>query len=591
MGVIGSRHPLPIPVICICQSAARVLALDVGMLYRTSMKRCHWISSQQYVFAFLLLCLLTIGCPCAAQTENESVGDDLLDVFARAHRGQPLRVAVFGGSITQAGEGWIGSWLREQFPASAVSVRNAGMSATGSMLGVFRVERDVIASQPDIVFIEFAVNDHAASDEQAIRSLESIVVRLKQLDHPPAIVFLEAAARRGSKRYRHQRVARHYGLLDIDLQTVIDTYLEREDRSWSDLMSDNVHPNKTGHAVYARAIAEHLEPFVERARQHVRVARDTKTNLPAPLSEKALWLDGQLVPLDPAPGWVKFNQRNLWWDRFFTGGISSDTPGTELTLSARGTVLGLLYLLDSDDGGSFYASVDGNTPMRIDTDTRRGYAYRVLDRDLEAGEHLLTVAVAEPMDTQGAQVRLGYLLVAGGSASPDRLVPQQPIDLQEMALVKFEPIPAAQWRWAGPFGGDVPTKAEPTADFNTVFAPERDQAATVWQALEGDESWVDFARITGQHYPGVCYAQATIDMPEGGPGALALRVDYFAKVWLNGDLIATIDRTQYRRLSPMSPIIIPVEWQAAENALMIKVHSGSRGHGFSVNFARLQTTE
>jgi hypothetical protein len=162
----------------------------------------------------ILLSMILLSLSVVAGAAEFGRGRDLLPVFARAHAGQPLRAAAIGGSITQAGGGWLEPWLREQFPKAAVTMRNAGMSATGSALGVFRLERDVISAQPDLVLIEYAVNDGGTSDEDAIRYTESIVVRLKSLPHPPAIVFVEAAAKGGSKRHRHQRVAKHYGLLD-----------------------------------------------------------------------------------------------------------------------------------------------------------------------------------------------------------------------------------------------------------------------------------------------------------------------------------------------------------------------------------------
>lgn len=113
----------------------------------------------------------------------------------RAERGALLRYVAIGGSITEAGgPGWVGDRLREQFPDSLVSVVNSGMSGTGSSLGVFRVERDVLAHQPDLMVIEFCVNDGGLPDAQAIRNMETIVVRLKSLPHPPAVVVVEAAA-------------------------------------------------------------------------------------------------------------------------------------------------------------------------------------------------------------------------------------------------------------------------------------------------------------------------------------------------------------------------------------------------------------
>ena len=46
---------------------------------------------------------------------------------------------------------------------------------TGSDLGVFRVQQDVLSKQPDLLFVEFAVNDGGAAPEQIIRCMEGIV--------------------------------------------------------------------------------------------------------------------------------------------------------------------------------------------------------------------------------------------------------------------------------------------------------------------------------------------------------------------------------------------------------------------------------
>lgn len=43
---------------------------------------------------------------------------------------------------------------------------NAGLSGTPSKLGILRLDRDVLAYEPDICFIEFAVNDGTETDYQ-----------------------------------------------------------------------------------------------------------------------------------------------------------------------------------------------------------------------------------------------------------------------------------------------------------------------------------------------------------------------------------------------------------------------------------------
>ncbi|MFZ4779796.1 MAG: lysophospholipase, partial [Terrimicrobiaceae bacterium] len=86
----------------------------------------------------IVIGLLVVGIPAANAQESPETGRDLRAVFARAAQGAPLTYVAFGGSITQSGDGWIGSWLRETFPKSCVSVVNSGLSATGSDLGIFR---------------------------------------------------------------------------------------------------------------------------------------------------------------------------------------------------------------------------------------------------------------------------------------------------------------------------------------------------------------------------------------------------------------------------------------------------------------------
>lgn len=527
------------------------------------------------VSALLLMVMLLLGNTVNAQER----GADILPVFSRAHAGLPLRAAVLGGSITQAGKGWITDWLIEQFPLSTVTMRNAGMSATGSQLGIFRVERDVISAQPDIVIIEYAVNDGGSSDDDAIRFTESIVVRLKSLPNPPAIVFLEAAAKGGSKRFRHQQVAAHYNLLDIDLQLAVDDYLQSTGKDWAAIMSDNVHPNEQGHALYAKVIAEKLKPFVERSRN---VTSQTSLPLPLPLSSKPLILDGQMMPIDPADGWNTLSALPHWWNKFFNGVITCDKPGTELTLTARGSMIGLLYPLDNKTAGTFYASLDGQTPILMDQAFRSGYSYRIFGNDLAACDHTLKIAVANPIDRDAGTVMLGYLLVAGHTHSTRELVPHQPVNLSEIAARMFTPIAAKSWRWTGSYGGNKETSASYTTDFDTVFEPEISTEPVQWKACEQAGEIVNFAQLTGNKDRGVCYARTHLQSDTDQESMIALKLDYFAKLWLNGKLIHTIDRSRYGGMGPTMPILLPVSLKAGDNQLVIKVHAGSGGNMFGM---------
>ena len=103
------------------------------------------------------------------------------------------------------------------------------------------------------------------------------------------------ASENQSKRYRHEKIAEHYGLLNIDLQKKLNAYLKQNNFEWNKLFKDNVHPNQEGHKFYAQAIAEELKPFVEKANGHISMDK----KLPKQLSSKRLILDGRMVPIPP----------------------------------------------------------------------------------------------------------------------------------------------------------------------------------------------------------------------------------------------------------------------------------------------------
>lgn len=80
-----------------------------------------------------------------------------------------LNVGILGGSIT-AGDvntggmesNWpyyIRGWLLSNFTGLRLTVCNGGIGGTGTLCGLMRCEKEMIAAGCDIVFLEYAVND------------------------------------------------------------------------------------------------------------------------------------------------------------------------------------------------------------------------------------------------------------------------------------------------------------------------------------------------------------------------------------------------------------------------------------------------
>ena len=61
---------------------------------------------------------------------------------------------------------------------------------------------------------------------------------------------------------------------------------------------------------------------------------------------------------------------------------------------------------------------------------------------------------------------------------------------------------------------------------------------------------------------------------------LAVTVDYFVSIWLNEELVATLDSP---RGPSAQPVLFPVELKKGENDLLVKVGAGSKGNRLSIS--------
>jgi enterochelin esterase family protein len=78
----------------------------------------------------------------------------------RLHRGESLKILTYGTSLT-AGGAWVSqleAYLHQRFPHQ-VTVVNVGAGAMWSQWGVENLRERVIDNSPDVLFIEFGMND------------------------------------------------------------------------------------------------------------------------------------------------------------------------------------------------------------------------------------------------------------------------------------------------------------------------------------------------------------------------------------------------------------------------------------------------
>ena len=134
------------------------------------------------------------------------------------------------------------------------------MCATGSIIGVHRVYEQVIEKNPDIVFIDAAVNDKNNENEKI--SYESLIRKLISLDNPPAIIELFMTNHKGGNVQEQQiKIGEKYDIPMISFRDAVYPEIIEGNLKWTDILTDEVHPNDYGHFIISTLIAN----FVEKA--------------------------------------------------------------------------------------------------------------------------------------------------------------------------------------------------------------------------------------------------------------------------------------------------------------------------------------
>jgi lysophospholipase L1-like esterase len=332
---------------------------------------------------YAALCLLAIGCAGEGGAPPSPLAREGIGNFAEKLRGEDrVRVAYLGGSITEV-DGWRAlttEWLREQGDA-AIDEINAALGGTGSYLGLFRLERDVLRHRPDLVFVEFAVNDLKAPPRMIEAALGGIVRQIWRANRRADIVFVYTYARELGPDLRAGRdppsiaaaeaIAARYGIPSIhvasavqarlrDGSAVLQAYVKDPAADAGDeavvLTSDGTHPTAAGHRFYADVVAQVLPELLAAA------PVDHGTRLGgrgrADDFDRTRW-----IPVDDVTrvgAW-----RTVPRDRRKFGQVWEATaPGSSLEVRTRGRSVELLMLLERGQGGVVEVDVDGTKELR-----------------------------------------------------------------------------------------------------------------------------------------------------------------------------------------------------------------------------------
>lgn len=298
------------------------------------------------------------------------------NVLSKANSKQPLTVAYIGGSITRSENMYRNQTtkhLQALFPKSKIKEINAGISGTDADLGACRIEQQVIKFNPDLIFIEFAVNGgFALGIEGMIRKIKTAnsktdicliyTVRDTELNNylqgniPPVIARLEELAA------YYQLPSIHLGLEPAKLLKqgkIIAKGNVKSTKKEPIFSYDGTHPTPYGGDLYAAAIDRAFQNFI------TTPAINPIVDLPvAYLPDN--WEDAQMLEpnnIQSIKGsWKKINPINIsnlkpykeWFPELLVG----HKPKDSFSVKFRGNMIGL-FDIGGPEAGFLTIKVDG----------------------------------------------------------------------------------------------------------------------------------------------------------------------------------------------------------------------------------------
>ena len=338
----------------------------------------------------------------------------LSNTYSKIKSGERLNVVYYGGSVT-SGTGasddektsyraLTTAYLKGL--SSGVTETNLCIGGTGTYLAAARFEHDVISANPDLLIIEFAINDvySGIKTEQSKANLEYMINRLFD-SNPYADIIIALVTNKSYYGFQydsykaHVEVANHYNIPVVDLGGEMYNRL----KGWYDGFqnTDSVHPNDTGHKLYADIMIDALkELFVDKpAAAHKMPANKLCKNGYSKLANTV----AASIPKDgnwSLYSWFNNNDYEKTGSPLRSSSLlkssypkylAADDVGKTLTFTFTGNSFGFIGSLKS--GANLRIVIDDDSAKTLDGSSSTALTEYPVFNNLENKEHSVTVTV------------------------------------------------------------------------------------------------------------------------------------------------------------------------------------------------------
>lgn len=307
----------------------------------------------------------------------------LFNVMRKAENGQKVTIAFIGGSITKGtmSKGtrdesmnkkltyvdYFSDWWYKKFPRADLRFVNAGISATDSYLGVHRVQKDVLDKKPDLVVVEYAVNDKKTAYHK--QSYENLIRKIMNASSKPAVMLLFMSKLNGwSCQLQQAEIGKHYRLPMLSYGNVIRDMIAKGIYTMEELSGDAIHPSALGYAVAGEILVRYLENIRQMALGEAAYKKEPNSYVTSKKYESAKVLTCKDIKIQRMGTFEESSKSSI-----FKNNLTSAKGNGDLTFTVTAKNIGLVFAQQTNGrGGQYDVYVDGKKTAVIDADNSGG---------------------------------------------------------------------------------------------------------------------------------------------------------------------------------------------------------------------------